>query len=82
MKATLSESIDYVAAMITGEMDKYYEDHISLDEYAEQTAGLVDASDYDDHISPDEFAEMTEGLISPDELNWEEHGQYIDIPED
>jgi len=42
----------------------------------------VDASLYDDHITPEMFAALTEGLISADEINWEDHGHLMDIPED
>ena len=82
MKATLSGDIEYVAAIIIGEVGKYYEDHISAEEYAERTAGLVDASLYDDHISPEMFTQLTQGLISADDINWEDHGHLIDIPEE
>ena len=81
LTVTFSKKIEDVINAVEDEVHFQYEDHISQEEFEELTAGLVDSSLYDDHISPDDFAALTEGLIHPDELNWEEHGQYLDIPD-
>lgn len=58
-------------------LEKEYESHISADEYAELTEGLVDASLYDDHLSPEAYEALTAGLLDPENLNWEEHGDLL-----
>jgi len=76
-KATLSESLDYILEMAEAEIEKDYENHVSADEFESLTQGLVDATLYDDHISPEDFDALTENLVDLEELNWDDHGEFL-----
>ena len=76
-RATLSESLDYILGQAEAEIEKDYEDHVSADQFEKLTEGLVDSSLYDDFISPEDFDSLTENLVDLEELNWDDHGEFL-----
>ena len=38
---------------------------------------MVDASLYDDYISPEDFDVFTENLVDLEDLNWDDHGEFL-----